>query len=155
MEFYLQLRDGDQKIIEDHIRWFKEKTSQELVDLYNDQVKCGIVGVHGQGLYLVALDRVFKKRFGKSPIILKNNVVGLNGKVYLEGDRFAFLPDKESFKKGLEQIFRMLKLRENEQREKALERMKRRAERMREIYMDELREVKEKEKREQRDNQSH
>jgi len=96
MEYYLQLREGDQQIIDDHIRWFKEKTSQELVDLYNDQVKCGIVGVHGQGLYLIALDHVFKKRFGKSPITLKNNVIGLGRKVRLAGDKFVPMPDDTS-----------------------------------------------------------
>jgi len=58
--------------------------NSELINAYNGQK--AIYGVHQQVLYLIALDIVFKERFGKSPISNEENIIfGLSGKIiYIE-----------------------------------------------------------------------
>lgn len=77
-------RPADQQEIEKYILRFQSYTDEELVNAYNG-VKA-IYGVHQQVLYLIALDIVFKERFGKSPISNEENIIfGLSGKiVYLQ-----------------------------------------------------------------------
>ena len=59
---------------------------EELVEQYNRQTKCGIVGVKAQGIFLVALHHALIERIGQSPITLEDKcVVGLTGLVVLEG----------------------------------------------------------------------
>lgn len=73
-------RKGDNEIIQKYILSFSNKSNQELIDACNRQKR--IWGVHQQLLYLVALDKVFNARFGKSPISNEDNAVfGLSGKI--------------------------------------------------------------------------
>lgn len=83
MEYVLILREGDIDIINDHVRKLDHHSSEELVDLYNKQVRCGITGVHAQALYLCALGHLFYKRFDESPIYLKDRILGMSGKAKL------------------------------------------------------------------------
>ena len=74
-------RRGDNEIIQKYFLSFSERSNQSLVDVYNSQKR--IWGVHQQLLYLVALDKVFKERFAKSPISNENNTVfGLSGRIF-------------------------------------------------------------------------
>jgi len=57
------------------------QTLEELVNAYNKQVKCGIVGVHRQALYLIALRQEFSERLKKSPISLLEYILGLVGPI--------------------------------------------------------------------------
>ena len=59
---------------------------EELVEQYNRQTKCGIVGVKAQGIFLIALHHALIERIGQSPITLEDKcVVGLTGRVVLDG----------------------------------------------------------------------
>ena len=66
-----------------HIDRFKKSleamTLEELVQAYNKEAKCGIVGVHMQALYLVALKEEFRERLRESPVYLLEHVLGLVG----------------------------------------------------------------------------
>lgn len=73
-------RNGNDRIIQIYFLSFSNKSNQELIDAYNRQKR--IWGVHQQLLYLVALDKVFNARFGKSPIINEDDTVfGLSGRI--------------------------------------------------------------------------
>lgn len=73
-------RKGDDEIIQKYVLSLSHKANKELIDAYNGQKR--IFGVHHQLLYLVALDEVFKERFGKSPISNDDNTVfGLSGRI--------------------------------------------------------------------------
>ncbi len=68
-----------------HIDRFKKRleamTLEELVQAYNKEAKCGIVGVHMQALYLIALRQEFKERLTESPVYLLEHVLGLVGPI--------------------------------------------------------------------------
>ena len=68
-----------------HIDRFKKRmeamTLEELVQAYNKEAKCGIVGVHMQALYLVALKEVFRERLRESPVYLLEHILGLVGPI--------------------------------------------------------------------------
>ena len=74
-------RDHDNNVIADYKKWFEAKTLDELVASYNSQVTCGIVGVHRQALYLIALRQEFKERLKESPVYLLEHVLGLVGPI--------------------------------------------------------------------------
>ena len=80
MKYVVVSRKGDQKQIENYLKSFRGYSNAELVEAYNKQAKLGIVGVHAQALYLMALNQELKFRFGKSPIILdENQILSLPG----------------------------------------------------------------------------
>lgn len=83
MNYILILREGDIGIIRDYAENFQSRSNEELVDLYNQEVKVGITGVHRQALYLCGLGHVFHKRFGESPINLDENVLSIGDVVRL------------------------------------------------------------------------
>ena len=68
-----------------HIDRFKKRLEtislEELVQAYNKEAKCGIVGVHMQALYLIALSQEFKERLAESPVYLLEHVLGLVGPI--------------------------------------------------------------------------
>ncbi len=68
-----------------HIDRFKKRleamTLEELVQAYNKEAKCGIVGVHMQALYLVALKEEFRERLRESPVYLLEHILGLVGPI--------------------------------------------------------------------------
>tara|TARA_R110000787_G_scaffold11399_3_gene37805 strand:+ start:1214 stop:1492 length:279 start_codon:yes stop_codon:yes gene_type:complete len=73
--------ENDKNVIADYKKFFEAKTLESLVDSYNSQVKCGIVGVHRQALYLIALRQEFKARMKESPVYLLNHILGLTGPI--------------------------------------------------------------------------
>ena len=56
-------------------------TNRTGADDYNRQVKCGIVGVHQQALYLIAMRQEFRERFKDSPIHFQEYILSLSGPV--------------------------------------------------------------------------
>ena len=56
-------------------------TLEELVQAYNKEAKCGIVGVHMQVLYLIVLRQEFKERLTESPVYLLEHILGLVGPI--------------------------------------------------------------------------
>lgn len=91
MEFYYIRREGDMQTIDESVKRFDARTNERLISDYNAQTKCGITGVHTQALYLMALGHVFFKRFGKSPIYMENNFLGIKEKIKLSGDTFEYI----------------------------------------------------------------
>jgi hypothetical protein len=77
MDYILIFREGDKNVIEEYTEWFFKKTTKELVELYNQEVRKGITGVHRQALYLYALKQVYLQRFGVSPISLVESVLSM------------------------------------------------------------------------------
>ncbi len=81
MEYIYVGREDDKNIIADYKKGFEAETLEGLVGSYNSQVKCGIVGVHQQALYLLALRQEFKERLKESPVYLLEYVLGLVGEI--------------------------------------------------------------------------
>ena len=81
MEHIYFRKESDDKIISDYKKKLEAESLEELVDSYNRQVKCGIVGVHRQALYLMALKQEFKERLKESPVYLLNHILGLVGPI--------------------------------------------------------------------------
>jgi len=88
MEYIYIGRVGDKETIADKVKEFESSSNENLIEEYNKQSKCGITGVRGQALYLMAMGHVFFKRFGKSPIYMENNVLGMKEQIKLSGDTF-------------------------------------------------------------------
>ena len=85
-------REGDRETIAKFIQDFSKYSEAKLVDYYNQQQKLGFVGVHGQAQTIVALNIVFRKRFGKSPIkITENIIVELTEPIQLDGESWSYL----------------------------------------------------------------
>ena len=78
-----------------HIDRFKKRleamTLEELVQAYNKEAKCGIVGVHMQALYLIALRQEFKERLTESPVYLLEHVLGLVGPIEVVDGSFKVI----------------------------------------------------------------
>jgi len=82
-------RKGDTDVILEYYDSFMKSSSEDLVEAYNSQLRCGITGVHRQALYLIALEQAFIDRFGKSPLKGDGPVVGLKNPIRLEGKGFV------------------------------------------------------------------
>ena len=83
MEYIYMHREADKSVIADYKKEFEIKSLEALVASYNSQVKCGIVGVHQQALYLIALRQEFRERLKESPVYLLEHVLGLTGHIEL------------------------------------------------------------------------
>jgi hypothetical protein len=94
MEYILINREGDAKIIADYKTSFETYTLEELVEAYNKEARCGIVGVHRQALYLSGLQQEFKERLKESPVYLIEHVLGLVGPIKIVNGNIVI---KESF----------------------------------------------------------
>ncbi len=81
MEHIYIAREQDKNSIEAYKTGFEAETLETLVASYNRQVKCGIVGVHQQALYLIALRQEFRERLQESPVYLLEYVLGLVGPI--------------------------------------------------------------------------
>ena len=98
---------GDTEIISEKVKAFESNSNESLIADYNKQSKCGITGVRGQALYLMAMGHVFFKRFGESPIYMEENVLGMRGQIKLSGESFEYIDKKKL-------ITNPLKLNQNE-----------------------------------------
>ena len=81
MEYIYIDKEDDKSIIADYKKRFETKSLEELVKIYNKEAKSGIVGVHRQALYLIALRQEFRERLKESPIYLLEHVLGLAGPI--------------------------------------------------------------------------
>jgi hypothetical protein len=77
MEHIYIRRAANKNVIADYKKRLEAQTLKDLVESYNQQVKCGSVGVHQQALYLIALRQEFKERLKESPVYLLEHVLGL------------------------------------------------------------------------------
>jgi len=88
MEYVNIPRSEDRTVILEYKESFQSDTTQKLVDRYNREAKMGIVAVHRQGLFLIALHLEFLERFDKSPLGIKDSIaISLKGQIkYVERD---------------------------------------------------------------------
>ncbi len=75
MELLLIPRPSDRERLLEHIQTLSNLTLEELVESYNKNVSIGITGTQAQGLYLLAMHKVFLNKFGRSPISWTDNIV--------------------------------------------------------------------------------
>ena len=81
MEYIYVYREDDAAEILEYRVGFIKKTAEELVELYNREARMGIIGVHRQTLYLLALKIEFDERFGLSPISFEDSVLGIGKEI--------------------------------------------------------------------------
>lgn len=87
LEFVYISQKGDREAVAQHVEQLADKSNQEVVDLYNRQVKIGVVAVRAQMLYLVALRLLMIERFGDSPIYINDGyILGVGGQIVLNDD---------------------------------------------------------------------
>ena len=75
MELLLIPRPGDRERLLEHYQTLSNTTLEELVESYNKNVSIGITGTQAQGLYLLAMHKVFLNKCGRSPISWTDNMV--------------------------------------------------------------------------------
>ena len=75
MELILIPRPGDRERLLEHIQTLSNATLEELVESYNKNVSIGITGTQAQGLYLLAMHKVFLNKCGRSPISWTDNMM--------------------------------------------------------------------------------
>ncbi|MFC2090805.1 hypothetical protein ACFLT1_08510 [Bacteroidota bacterium] len=90
----LTFYEGDREVIMNHVESLRKKTPRELVNLYNKEQKCGIVGVHAQALYLYAMRKVFLEMFDESPIKLDDIVLDLSSPIELKDGKIQSIEKK-------------------------------------------------------------
>jgi hypothetical protein len=73
LKYIYQRRENDKSVIQEYGERFAKDSLEELVDAFNQQVKCGIVGVHRQALYLIALRKEFLLRLEQTPIVIDDH----------------------------------------------------------------------------------
>jgi hypothetical protein len=91
MEYIYIRREDDKEILKDTASRLESLDNNSLISEYNQQSKCGITGVRAQALYLMAMGHIFFTRFGKSPIYMENNVLGMRGQIKLSGDIYEYV----------------------------------------------------------------
>ena len=75
MELLLIPRPGDRERLLEHYQTLSNATPEEVVESYNTNVSIGINGTQAQGLYLLAMHKVFLNKCGRSPISWTDNMV--------------------------------------------------------------------------------
>jgi hypothetical protein len=75
MELLLIPRPGDRERLLEHYQTLSNATLEELVESYNKNVSIGITGTQAQGLYLLAMHKVFLNKCGSSPISWTDNML--------------------------------------------------------------------------------
>jgi len=68
-------RSGDREMVSEHIEMLKLLSDEEISKRFESAKKVGIVGSHGQILYLIALRIVMIERFGESGIIVEDGII--------------------------------------------------------------------------------
>ncbi len=82
MEHLYISRQGDKEAFRDLKNSLKELTDSELIDRYNKQVDIGLVGVHQQALYVIALHFCMLDKLGFSPVeVVSGNLIRLGQKL--------------------------------------------------------------------------
>lgn len=70
MEMLLIVLRSDHASLKENYARLKAFSPEQLVHAYNQSYHVGIIGSKAQGLYLLAMHKVFTDTFGRSPIEL-------------------------------------------------------------------------------------
>ena len=79
MDFVYVNRQGDLETVNNYKKELKKLPLSKLIEKYNREARMGIVGVHQQGLFIIALHFEFIRRIENSPIKFEGNLGGLRG----------------------------------------------------------------------------
>ncbi len=92
MEYLFLQRPGDREAIVKLIQELENLTKEQLVQQYNRQVEIGIVGAHAQARKIVALNIVFNRVFGASPIkIVDGLLIIISEKIEFKGENWRIV----------------------------------------------------------------
>jgi hypothetical protein len=77
MKHVFTSREGDQNQFLEYYDRLKELSDERLIKTYYMEVKVGMTGVHAQAVYVLALRKVMKDRFGKDFISFEGGALDL------------------------------------------------------------------------------
>ncbi len=77
MKHVFTSREGDQKLFLEFYERLKELSDEKLIEAYYREIRIGMTGVHAQAVYVLALRKLMKGRFGKRVISLEGGVIDL------------------------------------------------------------------------------
>lgn len=69
--------EGDQNLFLEFYDSLKNHNDEGLIEAYHRQMRLGMTGVHAQAVYVLALRKVMKDRFGKDFISFEAGVLDL------------------------------------------------------------------------------
>jgi hypothetical protein len=69
--------EGDQKLFLKYYDSLKNLNDKRLIEAYHREMRIGMTGVHAQAVYVLALRKVMKDRFGKDIISFEGGVLDL------------------------------------------------------------------------------
>lgn len=69
--------EGDQELFLTYYDRLKALNDEGLIEAYHRQMKLGMTGVHAQAVYVLALKKVMKDRFGKDFIPVAGGIIDL------------------------------------------------------------------------------
>jgi hypothetical protein len=91
LEYVFIQRKGDRERVMELYENLKKSREEELVEVYNNAVRIGILGAHAQALHLIALNHCFHDVFKKSPIKIEDNVIiSLTGAIDLKDNNWEY-----------------------------------------------------------------
>ncbi|MFT6795008.1 MAG: hypothetical protein ACJART_000139 [Maribacter sp.] len=77
MKHVFTSREGDQELFLTYYDRLKALNDEQLIEAYHKQIRLGLTGVHAQAVYVLALKKLMKNRFGKDCIALAGGVLDL------------------------------------------------------------------------------
>lgn len=94
MTFVYYQRPDDKERIQEFYDYYKKLNHDKLILDYNRNCRIGFVGVHAQGLAMIAMHFLFIKRYGKSPFSFEDNILlNFMGFIELTNEGWAFMGD--------------------------------------------------------------
>ena len=84
-------KPGDRAFAQEMLGIYGKMSNATLIDTYNSAWKVGIVGSHAQAVSYYALHIAFKKRFGKSPILIEDKIIlSLTDPITADGESWDY-----------------------------------------------------------------
>ncbi|MEG1388571.1 MAG: hypothetical protein RSC72_15080 [Algoriella sp.] len=82
-----------------YLNRFEYMDNSLFIDQYNREVEIGNTGEVLQVCYFTIMDRIFKRKFGKSPMVLnsEDKSITIKGTIYLSKDSFEFENNEYDF----------------------------------------------------------
>lgn len=77
MKHVFTFGEGDQELFLTYYDRLKALNDEQLIEAYYREVNLGMTGVHAQAVYVLALKKVMKDRFGKDIIVVEGEIIDL------------------------------------------------------------------------------
>ena len=69
--------EGDQELFLKFYDRLKALNDEQLIEAYHKQIRLGMTGVHAQAVYVLALKKLIKNRYGKDIIAVAGGGIDL------------------------------------------------------------------------------